>query len=71
MCRFSTPLAFEPLPILLGINTRSNILFGALQWPRVISAVPLLAADDPVAQWFERSLDHHGGIGRAMPAMGT
>jgi len=37
----------------------------------VISAVPLLAEDDPVAQWFERSLDLHGGIGRAMPAMGT
>ena len=47
------------------------ILFGAFQWPRVISAVPLLAEDDPVAQWFERSLDLHGGIGRAMPAMGT
>ena len=47
------------------------ILFGAFQWPRAICAVPILAEDDPVAQWFERSLDLHGGIGRAMPAMGT
>ena len=47
------------------------ILFGAFQWPRVISAVPLLREDDPVALWFERSLDLHGGIGRAMPAMGA
>ena len=45
------------------------ILFGALQWPRVVSPVRLLEADDPVALWFERCLDLHDGLGRAMPAM--
>jgi len=44
------------------------IVFGPLQWARVISPFPLLAADDPVAGWFERCLDLHGGVGRAMPA---
>jgi glutathione S-transferase len=44
------------------------LVFGALQWARVASPFPLLATDDPVAEWFERCLDLHGGIGRAMPA---
>ncbi len=44
------------------------ILFGAFQWPRVISDVELLTGDDPVQAWFERCLDLHGGVGRAMPA---
>jgi hypothetical protein len=44
------------------------MLFGTMQWPRVSSAFPMLEADDPVTQWFERMLDLHGGIGRAMPA---
>ena len=46
------------------------MLFGTMQWPRVSSAFPMLEADDPVTQWFERMLDLHGGIGRAMPAAG-
>jgi hypothetical protein len=37
------------------------ILFGAFQWARVISPLRLLDPDDPVAQWFERCLDVHGG----------
>lgn len=44
------------------------IVFGALQWPRVASPFRLLADDDAIAAWFERCLDLHGGIGRAMPA---
>lgn len=44
------------------------ILFGALQWARVVSPKSLLASDDPVHNWFERCLDLHGGIGRAAAA---
>jgi glutathione S-transferase len=39
------------------------ILFGALQWARVVSPRPILGADDPVRDWFERCLDL--GDGRA------
>lgn len=42
------------------------ILFGALQWLRVVTGnVPFLP-DDPAADWFERMLDLHGGIGRSV-----
>ena len=44
------------------------ILFGFLQWPRVASAAKLLTDDDPVLDWFNRCLDLHNGIGRAMSA---
>ncbi|MFC5583836.1 glutathione S-transferase family protein [Nitratireductor kimnyeongensis] len=44
------------------------IVAGIFQWARVISPFPLLAAEDPVAAWFERCLDLHGGIGRRVPA---
>lgn len=44
------------------------IVAGFFQWARVISPFPLLAADDPVAAWFERCLDLHDGIGRRVPA---
>ncbi len=44
------------------------IVFGPLQWARVISPFALLADADPVADWFGRCLDLHGGVGRAMPA---
>lgn len=44
------------------------IAFGPLQWARVVSPLVLLADDDPVAAWFERCLDLHGGLGRSMPA---
>lgn len=40
------------------------VVFGALQWPRMVSAFPMLAADDPVAAWFERILDLHEGYAR-------
>jgi len=42
------------------------IVFGALQWARVISPARLLADDDPVAAWFGRCLDLYDGMGRKM-----
>lgn len=44
------------------------IVFGAFQWVRVTSPFRLLDPGDPVAEWFERCLDLHGGIGRKVPA---
>lgn len=44
------------------------IVAGALQWARVASPFPFLAAEDPVAEWFARCLDLHGGLGRSVPA---
>ncbi|MGE0223996.1 MAG: glutathione S-transferase family protein [Acetobacteraceae bacterium] len=41
-----------------------HIVGGTLMWPRCASRFPLLAADDPVAAWFERLLDLYGGLGR-------
>ncbi|HYZ34137.1 MAG TPA: glutathione S-transferase family protein [Crenalkalicoccus sp.] len=47
------------------------IVFGAFQWARAVSAFPLLAADDPVAEWRERMLDLHDGLARRAPARGA
>jgi glutathione S-transferase len=44
------------------------IVFGAFQWVRVMSPFQVLAGDDPVAAWFERLLDLHGGLGRSVAA---
>jgi glutathione S-transferase len=44
------------------------ILFGALQWARVASPKPILPADHPVRDWFERCLDLYDGRGRRMKA---
>ncbi|TIP73147.1 MAG: glutathione S-transferase family protein [Mesorhizobium sp.] len=44
------------------------IVFGALQWARIASPYRLLDDSDVVAQWFERCLDLHGGLGRKVPA---
>ena len=44
------------------------IVFGAFQWVRVITPYRLLADKDPVAAWFERCLDLHDGVGRAVDA---
>lgn len=45
------------------------ILAGSFQWPRVVSSFRLLEPDDPVAGWFERCLDLHGGLARRVPAV--
>jgi glutathione S-transferase len=42
-----------------------HIIAGTLMWPRCASRFELLAADDPVADWFGRVLDLYGGLARA------
>ena len=44
------------------------LAFGGLQWARVSSTFEVIAPDDPIAAWFERCLDLHGGIGRREPS---
>lgn len=44
------------------------IVFATLQWARISSPFRTLDDDDPVRDWFERCLDLHDGVGRAMPA---
>ena len=41
-----------------------HILFGVLQWARVVSSETVLEPNDVVAAWFERVLDLYGGVGR-------
>jgi glutathione S-transferase len=43
------------------------LVFGGLQWARTISPFEILAAADPLQEWFERCLDLHGGLGRSAP----
>lgn len=43
------------------------IIFGALQWVRVMSTYEFVE-DAAVRAWFERCLDLHGGVGRRTPA---
>lgn len=40
-------------------------VFGPFQWARVVSNFPVLAADDPINQWFDRCLDLFDGLGRS------
>lgn len=42
------------------------ILFGALQWLRIVAGALPFLPDDPAADWFERMLDLHGGAGRSV-----
>lgn len=44
------------------------IVFGALQWLRTTAGTKVLEDDDPVALWFTRCLDLHGGTGRRVTA---
>jgi glutathione S-transferase len=69
--------ALEPLRSMLGYQPfiggqsplfADYIVFGAFQWVRVVSDFQLLAVDDRIADWFERCLDLHGGIGRKVAA---
>ena len=41
-----------------------HILFGLLQWARVVSPAKVLEDSDIVAAWFERMLDLYDGVGR-------
>jgi len=56
-------------PYLGGETPRyaDYLLFGALQWSRVISPLALLAADDPLLGWFGRCLDLYEGLGWQTP----
>ena len=42
-------------------------LFGVFMWARGVSAVELIAADDPVHAWRERMLDLFDGLARKSP----
>lgn len=44
------------------------IVFGALQWARIVSSHRLLATGDVVSDWFERCLDLNDGLGRSVTA---
>ncbi|MDR6757392.1 glutathione S-transferase [Mycoplana sp. BE70] len=44
------------------------IVFGALQWLRTTAGTKVLESDDPVADWFNRCLDLHGGVGHRVTA---
>ncbi|MBX3568197.1 MAG: glutathione S-transferase family protein [Rhizobiaceae bacterium] len=61
-------LSYQPFIGGSGPLFADYIAFGAFQWARVVSPLPLLAGDDPVASWFDRCLDLHGGQGRRAAA---
>ncbi len=53
-------------PFLSGTQAAyaDYILFSLLQWARIVSALPVLEADDAVAAWRERMLDLFDGFAR-------
>jgi glutathione S-transferase len=63
-------LTLKDAPFLGGAQPlyADYLVFGGLQWARTISPFPVLAADDPLQDWFARCLDLYGGLGRAAPA---
>lgn len=44
------------------------IVFGPLQWARIISPYRFLTEDDPVSAWFERCLALHDALGASVSA---
>ncbi|MEM6461931.1 MAG: glutathione S-transferase family protein [Pseudomonadota bacterium] len=71
------PARLEPLRLMLKTQPfiggqaplfADYIVFGAFQWARVCGSEQFLAPDDPVAAWFDRCLDLHGGAGRSVAA---
>lgn len=69
--------ALEPLRSTLAYQTfigghdplfADYIVFGALQWVRITSPYRFVEVEEPIASWFERCLDLHGGLGRGVPA---
>ncbi|MEY9562502.1 glutathione S-transferase family protein [Sinorhizobium fredii] len=61
-------LKFQPFIGGDGPLFADYIVFGALQWARIVSPHRLLAAGDVVSDWFERCLDLHDGLGRSVTA---
>lgn len=51
-------------------NYADYVVFGSLQWPRMVSAFELVARDDVARAWFDRVLDAHDGFARKAPATG-
>jgi glutathione S-transferase len=75
--RLAASKSLEPLratlrnqPFLAGERPMfaDYIVFGGFQWLRVLSTFRLLDDGDPIADWFERCLDLHGGLGRQVPS---
>ncbi|MDE8349099.1 MAG: glutathione S-transferase family protein [Acidocella sp.] len=46
-----------------GPTYADHIVFGALQWAKLTSTVPLLEADDPIALWMHALLEGYGLAG--------
>lgn len=44
------------------------LVFGAFQWARTVSAVPIVDADDPIHVWRDRMLGLFDGLAAAVPA---
>ncbi|OHV72236.1 glutathione S-transferase family protein [Ensifer sp. LCM 4579] len=61
-------LKFQPFLGGDGPLFSDYIVFGALQWARIVSRQRLLADGDVVTDWFERCLDLHDGLGRSVTA---
>ena len=69
------PAALQPLRHMLAFQPfvggatplfADYILFGALQWLRITTGSIHLPPEDPVSRWFDRCLDLHEGIARAV-----
>lgn len=69
------PAALQPLRHMLSFQPfvggdkplfGDYILFGALQWLKITTGALHLPEDDPVNRWFERCLDLHQGVARAV-----
>jgi glutathione S-transferase len=52
-----TTLRAQPFLAGDGPMFADHIVFGALQWARLASAVPLLELDDPIWAWMESLID--------------
>lgn len=65
--------ALKPLEALLGQQDylggdkpmfADYVVFGPLQWARTCSTTPIVPTEGKVADWFNRLLDMHDGVGR-------
>lgn len=61
-------LAYQPFIGGASPLFADYIVFGALQWVRVMSTYEFLEPGDVVGDWFGRCLDLHGGLGRKVAA---
>lgn len=61
-------LKFQPWFGGVGPLFADYIVFGALQWTRIVSPKQILREGDPVYDWFQRCLDLHEARGRSVKA---